>query len=444
MARFAQREHAAETVTDEAAAVGTDCRRERKAMKMTRGIVGLRHEIVGKLRLDVWHFIAAQRPHMGEEEAVGKFGKRLTGEAKMVGGDAVVLELDFSILVINWREQQGVAHCLSPMLPGAIETVVVIVVKTANLYAELWCGIVVKAARLVGGAQMFVEHGRDEGILRQRGLNAPKHVFPTVFQEHLRMVFKEMFSIALEVPVSPLPIQLKMPTAELVAFVVEVGAVEGITATRDEGVPKTLEAVAHIDVGIVEGGVVGATADIPGFATKLGRHFQAANEGEREFLLVADAQETGFAVVERIGRIEGALWMRFALPAVVGEEAVGQMALDSQPIVGAGNRPEIGQFHSHLRHRPRIDALREATRREGRVFERLSALLGADTEAEGSQVDIEIELLHDGFAGIIGGNGGVDTVANTPKAGAVGLRAALNASTDIARIVFNGRESVAV
>ena len=143
-------------------------------------------------------------------------------------------------------------------------------------------------------------------------------------------------------------------------------------------------------------------------------------------------------------RIEGTLWMRFALPAVVGEEAVGQMALDGQPIVGTGNLPEIGQFHPHLRHRPRIDALREATRREGRVFERLSALLGADTEAEGSQVDIEIELLHDGFAGIIGGDGEVETVANTPKAGAVGLRATLDATTNIARIVFNGRESVAV
>ena len=118
---------------------------------------------------------------------------------------------------------------------------VVIVVKTANLYAEFWCGIVVKAARLVGGAQMFVEHGRDEGILRQRGLNAPKHVFPTVFQEHLRMVFKEMFGIALEVPVFSFPIQLKMPTAELVAFVVEVGTIEGITAARDEACQKLLK-----------------------------------------------------------------------------------------------------------------------------------------------------------------------------------------------------------
>ena len=67
----------------------------------------------------------------------------------MPGHEAVVLHLDGVVFVIKRRDVKRIAHHLSPMLPTAVEVVVVVIIATAYLQANVVSLVVIHRARLI-------------------------------------------------------------------------------------------------------------------------------------------------------------------------------------------------------------------------------------------------------------------------------------------------------
>ena len=157
--------------------------------------------------------------------------------------------------------------------------------------------------------------------------------------------------------------------SEQVSFVVLEISVALVASSWNEGVPKTGDASALLHVGGVEiAVVVRAFAHIPCFSSELCAHLKASCEAEGKFLIVADAEETSLAVVERffvvardacaIGFCRSSCFRgeRF-VPRAVGEPSVGKVSFHGKPPSCARNGPEVGTVDAKLRDGVRIDAL---------------------------------------------------------------------------------------
>ena len=100
----------------------------------------------------------------------------------MVRHDSIVVEHQLSIAIIDRGKQKGIAHSLSPVLPS-IEVVVVVIVDAAVVDVECRGVVVVNAAALVLGCEVFVEEGLDERIFREIDFPSPHPVFPSKVPE---------------------------------------------------------------------------------------------------------------------------------------------------------------------------------------------------------------------------------------------------------------------
>ena len=67
----------------------------------------------------------------------------------MPGHEAVVLHLDGVVIVIKRRDVKRIAHHLSPMLPTAVEVVVVVIIATAYLILDMAGLVVIHRTRLI-------------------------------------------------------------------------------------------------------------------------------------------------------------------------------------------------------------------------------------------------------------------------------------------------------
>ena len=100
----------------------------------------------------------------------------------MVRHDSVVVEHQLGIAIIDRGKQERITHSLPPVLPS-IEVVVVVIVDTAVVDVECRGVVVVNAAALVLGCEVFVEEGLDERIIREIDFPSPHPVFPSKVPE---------------------------------------------------------------------------------------------------------------------------------------------------------------------------------------------------------------------------------------------------------------------
>ena len=118
-----------------------------------------------------------------------------------------------------------------------------------------------------------------------------------------------------------------MPASQLIAGYVVIVTVVHVVAAGNEGVPEVLEAVAQFLVRIEFPYMVIPVIEIPSFSTKLATHFYASCESEGKAFRVSNPQETGLAVIQRVGCIEAECVssVELPLPCVVGVCAIGNV-----------------------------------------------------------------------------------------------------------------------
>ena len=143
------------------------------------------------------------------------------------------------------------------------------------------------------------------------------------------MVFKEVLGINGRAPPFAFVVETQMPAAELVALHVGIVAVARVAAAGDKGVEEVFRAVPHLYIFAREvAAVVGSAPHVPRLTAELGVHLESAGKGEGEFVRIADFQETGFAVEERVVGIGHARGVELVLPSVVGEHAVSHVPFE--------------------------------------------------------------------------------------------------------------------
>ena len=214
----------------------------------------------------------------------------------------------------------------------------------------------------------------------------------------------------------------------------------GFAASRQEGLPETLQAraVLHHHQSAI------GTLHV-GRATKRGCHLHAQFDGPRaEHVLVAYLEVARFAMVEYAVGIFALLLREVVLPSLVRHLAIGNVALDVEPSASEGQRPIVGEGNAHLRHRAGVDAQRLRSRTQLVVFQLHGLLLCADGESGLLPSSFDVGLLHDHMARVVVGNGYLHAVAHTPLAMVVGAERTFHAPEYIAVGGLQGTEALLV
>ena len=135
---------------------------------------------------------------------------------------------------------------------------------------------------------------------------------------------------------------------------------------------------------------------------------------------------------------------KIMLPVVIGHHAIGDMTLELQPTTTEGQRPILGNSHSHLGNGTRIDAQRLRTTAEPVVLEFQAILFAAHGEHTMQPAHLGVSLLHDGVGAIIDTTHEVEAIAHTPAAGRVCLQRAHHAGTQIAIAAVQRAQTITV
>ena len=102
----------------------------------------------------------------------------------MMAYDAVVLEHDGAVGIVDWGNDERISDSHSPVLPTGVNVVVVVVVTPAYLLGNFVGVIPVHRTALILGIEVFIDHSRHERIFRQSYFHAPQSVFPLIVEEH--------------------------------------------------------------------------------------------------------------------------------------------------------------------------------------------------------------------------------------------------------------------
>ena len=163
-------------------------------------------------------------------------------------------------------------------------------------------------------------------------------------------------------------------------------------------------------------------------AAEGGGHLQSEFHGEGiEAVFLAYLQIAGLAVIEHAVGIALLPGGEIVLPVLVGHLAIGDVALQVHPVVGAGQCPVVGQREPHLRHRAGIDAERLRARAEAVVLQLHGLLLAAHGQCAVQPAGLGIGLLHHHAAREMIRHGHIHPIAHTPAAQRVGAQGSLHA-----------------
>ena len=84
-----------------------------------------------------WQDIGSPALLIGGEYTIAEFIGRLTIKSQVIGDETVILHLNLSICIIDWRTIERITHYLSPMLPASIVTVIVIIVHSSQMIRNI-------------------------------------------------------------------------------------------------------------------------------------------------------------------------------------------------------------------------------------------------------------------------------------------------------------------
>ena len=406
--------------------------------------------------------VGAQSFLIGGQQPIGQPVCRIAADAQVEGHESGVLEVDDAVLVVDGRAVERVAHGLSPMLPTGVDVVVVVAVAAADVVGQRGRVVVVDGAALVLRVDILKHDVAQPRAILYVQLQAEQHVLQVVDEvatllpdsplvacsvavvvelQHRRVVFEVFIDVESQLPGIVVVVHAHHPRAQLVALgILILGAFLGhVGTTWHEGVPHAAQSVvALVDAHVAAPRHIGRTA-------KLGSHLQTEFEGEREEALgIANHQVTGLRVEECAVGVLLLLLREVVLPVLVGGLSVGHVALQSEPAVGEGQHPVVGQRQAHLRHGPRVDAQRLRTAAQLVVLQLHRELLGTHRQHAVQPAQFAIGLLHDEAAGVVVSHGHVESIAHAPMAQRVLGQRSLQASAQIAVGALQRAQSVLV
>ena len=285
--------------------------------------------------------------------------------------EAVVLHRDDTrVVVVQRREVQRVAHHHAPVLPTGLLAVVVVLVATGDMGADVLAVVVIDGTALVFRVQILHDDVLQPGQPLQVQVESQHIVFQVVHeeveafflvpvgtaavavvveQEHAGVVFKIVVEIEGHAPRGIVEAQPPHPAAYMVATGILIDTrrtgLAGIGTPGNEGMDEGFQ---------VAGVIIDNTAIIDiGSTAKLACHLQAQFQRD---VLRTNAQIGGLRVVEGVLHILALAPGEVALPAGVGLQTVGNVAFQRQPLLGVRHRPVVGQSQAHLRNGAGIDA----------------------------------------------------------------------------------------
>lgn len=256
------------------------------------------------------------------------------------------------------------------------------------------------------------------------------------------MVFEVVLQVGAELPFTQVVVEGEVPASQHVAFHVHLFAFGGFRAARlrKEGFPVGFQVVGHVD-DFLRAAVFVLQVLV---AAELGSHQDAELQFEGEFFLVAQAQHERLAVVEHVFHEGLSGTYEVFLPPVLGEGAVGQVALEGEPAAGARHLEVVFYLHPYLGNGLGVGTFYQHAAAEGRVLGEGEAFTLAAADAQGELLPGEIGVyLMDGHVlCVVDGGGEVQSGFNAPVAGELFLVG--DAGQQVAGVGLYARQSVAV
>ena len=160
---------------------------------------------------------------------------------------------------------------------------------------------------------------------RQAVLDQFAKIVPTVLKEELGVVLKKVVVVDAQFGALIFITKAEQPAADRVSHGVGVDAFTRVAPTGVNDFDEIFYTVPHGKALALPGIVVDDSAKLIG-------HFNPSFEDEREFIFIAETKKSRFAVIEDV---VGILFAGFGIsffPIIIREEAVAEMAFNTNPV----------------------------------------------------------------------------------------------------------------
>ena len=242
------------------------------------------------------------------------------------------------------------------------------------------------------------------------------------------MVFKEVVGIETETPLVAVEVEARQPAAKTVSRTTGIFVVNGIFSTRYQCPQHTFQA-SLLDDDFLRRTVGMETI---GFSSELGGKLCSQLHREQDFIGIADLQITRLGVIECVFGIFVALVGELFLPFVVSSLAVGEMALEGQPVLCMGNGPIVRQGNSHLGDRTGVDAEGLGTGTQLLVLQLHRLFLGTYGQRTFQPTSLDKSLMHDERTGESCCHSDIEAIADAPFPAVVKRQRTRDGATHIA------------
>ena len=237
-----------------------------------------------------------------------------------------------------------------------------------------------------------------------------------------------MVGIETEAPLIAVEVEARQPAAQTVSRTTGIFVVNGIFSTRYQCPQHTFQA-SLLDDDFLRRTIRMETI---GFTSELGGKLCSQFHREQDFIGIADLQITRLGMIEGIFGIFVALASELFLPFVVSGLAIGEMALEGQPVLCMGNGPIVGQGDSHLGDRTGVDAESLGTGTQFLVLQFQRLFLGTHGQCSLEPAYFGKSLMHDERTGESCCHSDIEAIANAPFPAIVKRQRTCDGATHIA------------
>ena len=229
------------------------------------------------------------------------------------------------------------------------------------------------------------------------------------------MVVKEMFIICTELPIAPIIIQRKVPTAHMIAFHIHLispgSAVSPGLGQENFGI--ILQSMRHLVHSLFPLTVFQREGMLR--SSELRRHQHAEFCFQRKPFLVSHLEHQLLTVIKNVFHVGLVVCPRkITLPTVIRKTPVSDIAFKSKPPFCSRYRIIIRNLCPNLRNRPRIISFHHSATAQQRVLPQRIAFLVPDAQIKNSPRKVRISLLHDKFGRAVHGRSQIQSGSNPP------------------------------
>ena len=224
-----------------------------------------------------------------------------------------------------------------------------------------------------------------------------------------------MFIICTELPIAPIIIQRKVPTAHMIAFHIHLippgSAVSPGLGQENFGI--ILQSMRHLVHSLFPLTVFQREGMLR--SSELSRHQHTDFSFQRKPFLVSHLEHQLLAVIKNVLHVSLMVCPRkITLPTVVRKTSVSDIAFKSKPSLRSRHRIIIRNLCPYLRNRSRIVSFHHSAAAQQRVLPQRIAFLVPDTQIKNSPRKVCISLLHDKFGRTVHGRSQIQPGSNPP------------------------------